>query len=102
MGKTKIYVILFGALIAVLLLGAFFQDAEAEKYVSVTAEVKTDCTVSTHMYTEECLLKITDEVARSLAELVTQENVVAEETVILDTKREAFNQAAFNLQTIAN
>jgi len=70
--------------------------------VEVTAEVKPSCTNSEMLYTEECLKRITDGVATSLAELVAQEKVVEEQTKILDTKREAFNQAVFNLETVAN
>jgi len=78
--------------------------ASIDKYsnqVAVT-EVKINCTLSTNLYSETCLKKITDEVATSLSELVAQEKVVNAELKILDDRRGRFNQAVFNLETVAN
>jgi len=80
--------------------------ASIDKYSSdvdaIVVPVKTNCSLSTNLYSEECLKKITDEVATSLSELVAQEKVVDAELKILDEKRKRFNQSVFNLETVAN
>lgn len=55
------------ALIAAALL-LINQASSQEEYVAeVTAAVKLDCTVETHMYTEDCIKRLTDDIAEARA-----------------------------------
>jgi len=46
---------------------AMIDDMSNREYVAVTAEVKLDCTVATHMFTEECIMRLAEPMVESRA-----------------------------------
>lgn len=60
--------LIIGAVLALIVATILQVYASEESYqVEVTAEVELNCAVSTHMYTEECIKRFTDDIAQARA-----------------------------------
>ena len=73
-----------------------------EEYVQVTAAVKLDCTQPTHMYTEECVKRVTDNVASTFADLKRAEEIKQEADRLYEEAFEAHNTSVEQLNTFTN
>lgn len=109
--KIKTYSIIV-AIAAVLLIGVAYyfhgnnllNVVTYEKPVAEAqvVEKKVNCTDGVSMYTEECVKKMTDNLAEAFVEMTAQEKVVQKEIEKLDRLREDYNDAVFGVEAIMN
>lgn len=93
---------IIGAILALLVAFAIHAyEGEEEVYQAVvTAEVKLDCTVETHMYTEECIKRFTDSIAEARA-FKAQTRSLLEKAIENDNEADALLDSALeNYNTV--
>ena len=71
---------------------------QKQNEIYVKAEVSLDCTSPTHINTEQCAKKLTDEVARTWAELKEIESEKSEIDTMYDEKFKAHNLSVCYLE----
>lgn len=100
-GKWAKRALIIVAIMALAILATYpkVMAMNTTEYVTdVTAEVKLDCTSQPHINTEECAKRITDEVARTWAELKDIEVQKEAIETAYDEKFEAHNLAVCYLE----
>jgi hypothetical protein len=105
--ENLLYPTLALAVVSLMIVGVVYADEIQKEFYSthevvVTAEVALDCLSPTHIYTEECVKRLTDDVAISFVDLKKAEKLLQEAQTLYDSAFEAHEVSVEHLNSFRN